>query len=103
MALSPFSDLSALAQALASRQIGVVELAKDAFGTLGDGVELLLGQIQAGIAQAQGREHVEGQEGHGDQQQAGAGIHQFLHDQSAFFRSTTMAVAASQAAIRDMK
>ncbi|MNR48131.1 hypothetical protein D3C85_1673280 [compost metagenome] len=81
----------------------LLQLSENLPGAGGDGVELLLGEVEAGIVQRQPGQHVEGQEGHGDQQQAGAGIHQFSHLQSAFFRSTTMAVAASQAAIRVMK
>ncbi len=57
----------------------LVQLTEDLPGAVGDGVELLFGQIQAHAAQAHTGQQVEGDEGHRDQQQPGAGIDQLFH------------------------
>ena len=52
---------------------------ENALGPLGDGVELLLGQIEPGIGQERAGKTVERQEGQRDQQQPGTGIDESFH------------------------
>ncbi len=58
---------------------GRLQLLENALGALGNGVELLLGQVQPGIGEQQAREDVEDQERQRDQQQPGTRINHSFH------------------------
>ncbi|MNO68781.1 hypothetical protein D3C76_596210 [compost metagenome] len=64
----------------------LLQLAKDLLRPVGDGVQALLGQVQARAGEGQPGDHVEGQEQQGDDQQPGPGVHQFLHDSDVLSR-----------------
>src|SRR5690606_8644556 len=87
---------------------GLIERAHDALGALGDRIELALGEIETRSPEEERDQNRHADEQHGERdERAGAigtlsnsrGRGAVRHDQSAFFISSTMTLAASHAAI----